>query len=508
MENIKQIKINKELHDIEDAQARKDIAAEVINRTNADKALDEKINTNKTGIDNLVNDVSMRNVKAEEVTNVPEVKLPLDEVKEEIEAAGNRVLNSIPDDYTQMNNKISELKGDIVDLDNAIYQKTDNMLEKISLISYADNVGIDVSVNDENEITIKGTATDNCQIDLKVICDDFTDGTYYFSDIKQLPSRGWYIWLCADINNPNDRLMYTTGSNGGNVFNVTSNKKATYLRIYIYSGTVIDCESIKFWINKDSKKEFEPYKLSKVIYDNECKKYTDERRYQTLKMNCLGDSITFGMVPDGSTTDQMERPFPSIIKERLNLAECRNYGVNGTCLSVVKEGDTGISNRANAFVTRFDSMDVDSNINCIFGGVNDYIRNLAGYYNKLGTIDDDVDTTIYGALNILANKLITVYPKAFNFFITPLRQAQVSGVTQKPNNPDYQFTLEDVTNAIKEVAYKYSIPVLDLYSYGGFHIENDTFRSIYGGNDKLHPNQLFVEEHLAPMIEQFIRSHI
>lgn len=149
MAELDKINVNGELYDMSDSKARSDIASEITNRTNADKALDdkvkaeteartsadnalnqkivqettdrtnadnalqEKINTNKTGIDNLVNDVAIRNVKAEEVTNVPEVKLPLDEVKEEIEAAGNRVLNSIPDDYTQINNKVSELKGDL-----------------------------------------------------------------------------------------------------------------------------------------------------------------------------------------------------------------------------------------------------------------------------------------------------------------------------------------------------------------------------------------------------------
>ena len=106
MAELDKINVNGELYDMSDSKARSDIASEITNRTNADKALDdkvkaeteartsadnalqEKINTNKTGIDNLVNDVAIRNVKAEEVTNVPEVKLPLDEVKEEIEAAG------------------------------------------------------------------------------------------------------------------------------------------------------------------------------------------------------------------------------------------------------------------------------------------------------------------------------------------------------------------------------------------------------------------------------------
>ena len=148
MAELDKINVNGELYDMSDSKARSDIASEITNRTNADatlqtnidneanartsadnelnqkivqettnrtnadNALQEKINTNKTGIDNLVNDVAARNVKAEEVTNVPEVKLPLDEVKEEIEAAGNRVLNSIPDDYIQINNDIMLITGD------------------------------------------------------------------------------------------------------------------------------------------------------------------------------------------------------------------------------------------------------------------------------------------------------------------------------------------------------------------------------------------------------------
>lgn len=191
MAELDKINVNGELYDMSDSKARSDIASEITNRTNADKALDdkvkaeteartsadnalnqkiaqettnrtnadndlqtavnaetqtreqsdnalqEKINTNKTGIDNLVNDVAIRNVKAEEVTNVPEVKLPLDEVKEEIEAAGNRVLNSIPDDYTQINNKVSELKGDIDNLRNGI--TVIDLLDR----NWNDNIGMD-----------------------------------------------------------------------------------------------------------------------------------------------------------------------------------------------------------------------------------------------------------------------------------------------------------------------------------------------------------------------------
>lgn len=60
MANVKQIKqkTTGTLLDIEDTQARADIASEVVNRTNADNALQEKINTNKNDIGKLKGDLT------------------------------------------------------------------------------------------------------------------------------------------------------------------------------------------------------------------------------------------------------------------------------------------------------------------------------------------------------------------------------------------------------------------------------------------------------------------
>jgi len=215
------------------------------------------------------------------------------------------------------------------------------------------------------------------------------------------------------------------------------------------------------------------------------------KNYSTFKINCLGDSITYGYTPDSGT--QMKAPFPAQIRSLLGAYNCRNYGISGSTLAVN-------SGNYDPMCTRYTDMDNDADIVILFGGTNDYGR--AVYTPTLGTISDAVNTTVYGALNILAAGLIEKYPKAFIFFITPLRRADKTG------DNDGGYSLEDVATAIKEVGHKYSIPVLDLYSNGGFHIDNSTFRGYYGGNDKLHPNQAFVTEHLAPMIARFIQSNI
>lgn len=216
-----------------------------------------------------------------------------------------------------------------------------------------------------------------------------------------------------------------------------------------------------------------------------------ESDYSTFKMNCLGDSITYGYIPDSGA--QMTAPYPSQLKDILGLSECRNYGISGSTLAVN-------SGNYQPMCQRYSDMSSDADIVSVFGGTNDYGRAI--YTPTLGTINDSVNTTVYGALNILAEGLIAKYPRAFVFFITPMRRADKTG------NNGGGYSLEDVSNAIKEVAFKYNFPVLDLFSKGGFHVENADFRAIYSGNDKLHPSQAFVTEHLAPMIARFIESNI
>lgn len=242
----------------------------------------------------------------------------------------------------------------------------------------------------------------------------------------------------------------------------------------------------------------EAYYVSVAFYTEEKESfyvkglYNLPSKYANKKMNCLGDSITYGYIPDDGA--QMENPYPKILKEKLGLAECRNYGISGSKLAT-SDGTSGSSPMS----VRYAEMDNDADIISVFGGTNDYNGNV--YKPALGTIEDTENTTVYGALNTLCEGLINKYPRAFIFFITPLRRADRTGLN------DSGYTLEDVSNAIKEVCYKYSIPVLDLYSNGGFHVENEVFRGLYGGNDKLHPNQAFITEHLSPMIENFIRSN-
>lgn len=79
MANVKQIKqkTTGTLLNIEDTQARSDIASEITNRTNADNELQEKINTNKNDISKLKSDLADLDDKTDVGTNKTQIEITL-----------------------------------------------------------------------------------------------------------------------------------------------------------------------------------------------------------------------------------------------------------------------------------------------------------------------------------------------------------------------------------------------------------------------------------------------
>ena len=94
MANVKQFKqkTTGTLLDIEDTQARSDIASEVTNRTNADNELQEKINTNKNDISKLKGDLSSVGQQAD--SNKEEIANLTSSVNEKFLSSGLGILRT------------------------------------------------------------------------------------------------------------------------------------------------------------------------------------------------------------------------------------------------------------------------------------------------------------------------------------------------------------------------------------------------------------------------------
>ena len=193
---------------------------------------------------------------------------------------------------------------------------------------------------------------------------------------------------------------------------------------------------------------------------------------------CLGDSIT-----------EFSNSYVSMIDERYDLSSIKNYGVSGSRIAVVV-GEN------NSFIKRFSSMSDTADIVTVFGGTNDFSVSV-----PLGSIEDTVETTFYGALNLLADGLTNKYPNAKIAFFTPVvRSGHLETLTKE------SYKLGDYVNAIKAVCRKKNISVLDLYNIWNID-PDDTHQKAILIDDGLHPT---IEGHiqLTEIISEFLESLI
>ena len=218
-----------------------------------------------------------------------------------------------------------------------------------------------------------------------------------------------------------------------------------------------------------------------------------------LKINILGDSITYG-----SGASKEENIYHRVLKRELNLAEVRSYGIGGTRYALQK----GTAKRpkddyadVNSFAERFDKMSDDADVVLVFGGTNDFGHGDA----PIGTPSDRTPDTFYGACHYVFSGLIKKYLGKPIIVMTPLHRINENSVygefdaKETPSLP-----LVGYVNIIREVAEYYSLPVLDLFKCSMIQPEIKEVRERYTV-DGLHPSD---EGHklLSDMIKKFLSA--
>ncbi len=203
-----------------------------------------------------------------------------------------------------------------------------------------------------------------------------------------------------------------------------------------------------------------------------------------LKINIIGDSITFG----ACIQDSLKNRFTAIL-EKEHGAIIRNYGWNGTRIAAYKEIVNGPS-----FCERYSEMDGDADLVFVFGGTNDYGHALS----PVGRPGDKSQDTFYGACNTLFKGLIEKYPTAVVAVITPLHRKD----EDVPNAMGAR--LKTYVDIIRAAAEEYSLPVLDLWKMSGLQPNIKIIRDKYVP-DGLHPNEAG-HRILASRIAAFIKS--
>jgi lysophospholipase L1-like esterase len=212
---------------------------------------------------------------------------------------------------------------------------------------------------------------------------------------------------------------------------------------------------------------------------------TSDTAFVDKTINCLGDSITQGIIKDGTGYSVVSNPYPSILKNILSAQTVNNYGIGGAPIA---------GSVSSSFVNRYSTMEINADYVIVFGGTNDYDANKI----TLGVKGDTTNVSFYGGLYVLINGLISRYPTSKICFILPMQRSDVTGANE------FGYTLKQYVAAIKEMCEEYSIPYLDLHYQGGAYPLNTAWRTA-NFSDGVHPNQSYYYV-LANKIAQFIKT--
>lgn len=174
-----------------------------------------------------------------------------------------------------------------------------------------------------------------------------------------------------------------------------------------------------------------------------------------MTVNCLGDSTTWGDNGTGSGGPAIS--WTSHLAVLTGAARVRNYGVKGSRIGM--KGD-----RDDSFIERYAAMEPDADAVLLFGGVNDFCREV-----PLGQPGSDDPYTFYGALDALVRGIVRMMPEARLVLMTPCK---TSGVVAKGLPSSFEtnglgLVQADYVRAMRDVADRYALPVIDLYAQSG-----------------------------------------
>jgi lysophospholipase L1-like esterase len=183
-----------------------------------------------------------------------------------------------------------------------------------------------------------------------------------------------------------------------------------------------------------------------------------------IKWVAIGDSITYLNDHPGETGNRVKKGYLTRVTEKLPDVTYVNKGFNGWTTG-------GIANKIDEL--GLEKADVYS----VFLGTNDWWQG-----RPTGSIDDYENntgsSTICGAFRIIVDKLRTLNDKATIILVTPLQRGDFVHISNYKNNAYGSYMekqgqkLSDVVKAIKTIASKENLEVVDLYGKSGINMKN------------------------------------
>ncbi len=170
---------------------------------------------------------------------------------------------------------------------------------------------------------------------------------------------------------------------------------------------------------------------------------------------CFGDSTTDG--DDGFGGGGPSISWTAHLGALLGGAEVVSFGARGSCVA------SGANEYA-PFVERLGSLPAGADVYLLFGGVNDFC-----FGAPLGEMGSTDPCTFYGAYDLLVRGIAARSPEASLVVMTPCKTCgkPAWGFPGSFEKNGAGLTQAAYVDAVRVVADRYSLPVIDLYAESG-----------------------------------------
>ena len=322
----------------------------------------------------------------------------------------------------------------------------------------------------------------------------YSDGFYVTTSSIFNPSANCRIFKPVALEK--NQKYYFEGQNGALIikedYTIVSSPSSPYTPtsddLYIVMSVASKNRTAYLWTedagssfgsntNKNAYK-YDTFKLKNVLPSD----FEQNNSLYGKKWLAIGDSITEG---SGASEGGTSYNYTYYIRNRTGCFTT-NGGVSNT--SIARRGDL-----EDDIWKRYATYGDDFDYITVFAGTNDHGNNI-----EIGEWGDETEKTLYGAMKILCEGMLTKWLGKKIGFILPL---------PKNNGADYSYPNESFTpyiNCIEDVCKRYSIPVLDLYRGSGLAPKIETVKGALMP-DGLHPNKKG-HELISFKIQRFLES--
>ena len=386
-----------------------------------------------------------------------------------IAAEGERVLGTIPADYTTLSNGVSQLKEDIVE---CVFSKTKN----VNLLDIDDSDVKHGFYNSTNgEYTANGGALTSGFIPYE------SDSVYRFTFPTAWFNYSVTLWdekksiVLADLSS------FISKENGYATFSSTTYSNAKYVRFTIFD-TSKDFSTAMVVKDVEYPSTYIPYgytvKYSKKLdreIENIAKNINPVTIFDNKVMLFTGDSICYGANWRPTVEDYSNTGWRKIIQENYPKSITYGYGIGGTTISKRSGRTDSILER----MTTMFSEHPEADYIIIEGGVNDA-------YNITDCPIGTISTGYTAELN--ENTFAGALESIFKYAQTNWIGKKIGYiVTFKVPSAMGQFKFNEYMDIAKQICEKWSIPYCDLYNESNLNYYIQEVSNAYGGG--LHPNE-------------------